>query len=137
MKSSILRVPIDELHDTQIGFRFSNVNAPPFDSAMLCPHEKFSCVISVNLQHRHRVLPTLSPIWLFHTLRFNARGIDRFLAAGGFGIAAGVRARAVGDTGAGILSSPDSLDFFDADAIGGNERVGAGGASTMGGNNSV
>jgi hypothetical protein len=50
-------VPIDELQDTQMGLRLFNFNSPPLCSDIICPQEKFICVISVNLQHKHKCLP--------------------------------------------------------------------------------
>jgi len=35
IKSSIFCVPIDELHDTQIGFKLSNLISPPLNSEII------------------------------------------------------------------------------------------------------
>jgi hypothetical protein len=74
----MLVIPIDELHEEYIGFKLSSFNSPQFASAIMCPHEKFNWVISVNLQHKHLVLPISSPIHFDHTFLFNVVGIDFF-----------------------------------------------------------
>ena len=78
INSSMLVVPIDELHDWQIGFRLSTFNSPPSASEIICPQWKFNCVISVRLQHKHFAFPVSSPNHFAHTLRFNDAGIVFF-----------------------------------------------------------